>query len=323
MKNKFTISISDVHGVKDYSFNQIMRRFAWFLLLFVILTLSIGGVAIWWLNQQVTQIEQKRLAVEQDFAKTVKQNQQDFIRLQAERRALQNELLDKSKQLSFLNQTLEGLEDLVGEKPTEDLTVVERVKNVQLSTLEKKQMLQMIPNGRPVQKFQGISSTFGWRVHPVTGKKEFHRGLDYRGKVGDKIIATADGVVEYSGFLKKSGYGNLVLIDHGAGFRTLYGHMSKRLVKTGEVIQKGQVIGLIGSTGLSSGPHLHYEVSFVQRKLNPAPFVGWDLKNFDQIKQKIKGVPWDSLAQVVKNRVQQVEKQLSLRGVNSEERLPK
>jgi len=118
--------------------------------------------------------------------------------------------------------------------------------------------------------------------------------------------------------LKKSGYGNLVLIDHGSGFRTLYGHMSKRLVKTGEVVKKGQVIGQIGSTGLSSGPHLHYEVSFVQRKLNPAPFVQWRLDNFDEIQKKIKGIPWGSLAQVIKNRVNQVEKQLLLRGVASE-----
>ncbi len=318
MRNKFTISISDVHGVKDYSFNQIVRRFAWFFLLFIILTMTIGGTTIWWLSKQVSEIEAKRAAEELRYTETVKKNQQDFLRLQAERRAIQNELLDKTKQLTFLNQTLEGLEDLVGVKPQEDMPIVERVKKVQLTTLEKKFMLTEFPSGRPVQKYQGVSSTFGWRVHPVTGKKEFHQGLDYRGKLGDAIIATADGVVEYSGYLKKSGYGNLVLIDHGSGFRTLYGHMSKRLVKTGEVVKKGQVIGQIGSTGLSSGPHLHYEVSFVQRKLNPAPFAQWRLDNFDEIQKKIKGIPWGSLAQVIKNRVNQVEKQLLLRGVASE-----
>jgi murein DD-endopeptidase MepM/ murein hydrolase activator NlpD len=317
LKNKFTISISDVHGVKDYSFNQVMRKFAWIFLLVILLTLIIGGGVIWWLNQQVEQIEQKRAAEEQKFAQTVTENQKTFAQLQAERRKLQQELMEKSKQLSFLNQTLDGLEDLIGVQPNEDAPIVERVKSVQLTTLEKSFILQMTPSGRPVQKFQGVSSSYGWRTHPVTGEKEFHRGIDYRGKKGDPVIATADGVVEYSGYHKKSGYGNMILLTHDNGFKTLYGHMSKRLVQTGETVKKGQIIGQIGSTGLSSGNHLHYEVSFVQRKLNPSPFVNWRLDNFDEIK-KVKGVPWGSLGQVIKERVEKVEKQLLLRGASSE-----
>jgi len=318
MRNKFTVSISDVHGVKDYSFNQIVRRFVWFSLLFLFLTISIGGATIWWLSKQVEEIEAKRAKEELRYVEMVKKNQADFLRLQAERRSIQEELLDKTKQLTFLNQTLESLEDLVGVKRQEDISIVERVKKVQLTTLEKKFMLEEIPSGRPVKNYKGITSPYGWRIHPVTGKKEFHRALDYRGNTKDEIVVTANGVVEYSGFHKKSGYGNLVIVDHGFGFRTLYGHMSKRLVKTGEVLRKGQVIGLIGSTGLSSGPHLHYEVSFVQRKLNPAPFVKWHLENFDSIQKKVKGVPWASLAQMIKNRVMQVEKQLLHQGVRSE-----
>ena len=320
MRNKFTLTISDVHGVKEYSFNQFVRRFAWMFVLFLLLTLSIGGTTIWWLSKEVKQLEAKRAAEELHYAQTVKQNQEEFLRLQAERRAIQNELLDKTKQLSFLNQTLEGLEELVGVQPEEALSIEERVKKVQLTTLEKKFMLSEFPSGRPVKFFKGVTSGYGWRIHPITGKKEFHRGLDYRGKVGDPVISTADGVIEYAGYLKTSGFGNLILIDHGNGFRTLYGHLSKTLVKTGQVVKKGQIIGQIGSTGISSGPHLHYAVSFVQRKLDPTPFVQWRLDNFDEIQTKVKGVPWGSLAQEIKNRVHQVEKQLLLRGVASEEK---
>jgi murein DD-endopeptidase MepM/ murein hydrolase activator NlpD len=154
----------------------------------------------------------------------------------------------------------------------------------------------VIPNGRPVQNFQGVSSSFGWRKHPVSGTREYHKGIDYRGMTGDKIIATADGVVEYAGFHQSSGFGNMILIDHMFGFRTLYGHLKKVLVKNGDVVKKGQVIALMGNTGLSTGPHLHYEISFIQRALNPAPFVEWNLKNYDSIFKQVRQVPWGSLA---------------------------
>lgn len=315
MKDQFTITISDVHGSRNFSFNQLVRKFALFFILFIVLLLAGGATVIWWLNQETVNIEQKRIQAQEKYLSMLDKNKQDYALLESEKQKLQHDLDNRSKQLQFLDQTLQGLEDLIGVKPDEELPVQDRVKIVQLTTLEKKVMLQDIPNGRPVGKFQGVSSSYGWRIHPVTGQREFHRGIDYRGKIGDPVIATANGMVEYAGFHKKSGYGNLIILDHKDGFRTLYGHMSKLLVKTGEYVYKGERIGEIGSTGLSSGPHLHYEVSFVQRKLNPAPFVDWRLNNYDRIFKRVKGVPWGSLSQAVQRRVQEVEKQLSLRDV--------
>lgn len=315
MKDLFSITISDVHGSKDYTFNQLMRKLVLYFIIFILLIVISGAGVIWWLSKETNELEMKRAQAQVESQKMLAQKQAEYIRLDKAKRALQLELDDKSKQAHFLDQTLKGLEDLMGVSPNENQPVVDRVKIVQLTTLEKKLMLETIPNGRPVKIYKGVSSPYGWRHNPVTGKREFHRGLDYRGKIGNPIIATADGVVEYSGFLKRSGYGNLVIIDHANGFRTLFGHMSKRLVKSGEFVHKGQVIGKIGSTGLSSGPHVHYEVNFIQRKLNPASFVNWNLKNYNQIFTKVKEVPWGSLTQNVKKRVQTVEKQLSLRAV--------
>ncbi len=315
MKNHFTITVSDVRGSKSYSFNQLVRKFSLFFVLFLVLLFSAGAVTIWWLSQEAVQIEQKKVEALASYQDVLVKNKASFSLLNNEKEKLQFELDNKSKQIQFLDQTLQGLEKLLGIDSDNSVPVKDRIELVQLTTLEKKIMLENIPNGVPVKDFKGITSKFGWRIHPVTGKRHHHNGLDYRGKPGDDIIATANGIVEYSGYHKKSGFGNMVIIGHAYGFKTIYAHMSKLGVKTGQVVKKGEYLGDIGSTGLSSGPHLHYEVSFLHRNFNPIYFVKWDINNYDKIFKNVKGVPWGSLSQAVQNRVQMVEKQLSLRDV--------
>lgn len=316
MKNHFTITISDVHGSRHFSFKQFVRKFAILVVFFIVLMFAAAALTIWWLNQEIRVIEDKRQQAQTEYQTVLEKSRSAYENLQKEKRAIQSQLDNKSKQVQFLDQTLQGLEDLIGVQPEEDALVNDRVKLAQLTTLEKQLLLEDLPSGRPVKNFKGVSSSFGWRRHPVKGTREYHRGIDYRGDEKDPVIATASGVVEYAGYHKKSGYGNLVILTHDHGFKTLYGHMSRLKVKTGQVIRQGQEIGFIGSTGLSSGPHLHYEVSFVQRKLNPTAFVQWDLKNYNEIFNEVEGVPWGSLSQIIQGRVQRVEKQLSLRDVN-------
>ncbi|MFV1963547.1 MAG: M23 family metallopeptidase, partial [Acidimicrobiia bacterium] len=114
-------------------------------------------------------------------------------------------------------------------------------------------------SGRLLRPVPGvIESGFGPRVHPITGKTRMHTGLDMHGDAGTPILAAEDGKVIFSGI--KGGYGKAIMIDHGGGMVTLYAHQSKLLVKEGQRVVAGDVIGLIGSTGLSTGPHLHFEV---------------------------------------------------------------
>jgi murein DD-endopeptidase MepM/ murein hydrolase activator NlpD len=316
MKNHFTITISDVHGSQHFSFKQFVRKFAILVVFFIVLMFAAAALTIWWLNQEIRVIEDKRQQAQAEYQTVLEKSRSAYQSLQKEKRAIQSQLDNKSKQVQFLDQTLQGLEDLIGVQPEEDALVTDRVKLAQLTTLEKQLLLEDLPSGRPVKNFKGVSSSFGWRRHPIKDTREYHRGIDYRGDEKDPVIATASGVVEYAGYHKKSGYGNLVILSHDHGFKTLYGHMSQLKVKTGQVIRQGQEIGFVGSTGLSSGPHLHYEVSFVQRKLNPTAFVQWDLKNYNEIFNEVEGVPWGSLSQIIQGRVQRVEKQLSLRDVN-------
>lgn len=112
-----------------------------------------------------------------------------------------------------------------------------------------------------------LSSTVGNRRDPITGGPDFHPGLDISADYGSPVYATADGTVQ--GAEAQSGYGNLVVLDHGYGLETRYGHLSRFKVRTGEKVKRGDVLGYVGSTGRSTAPHLHYEVRVNGRLLNP------------------------------------------------------
>jgi murein DD-endopeptidase MepM/ murein hydrolase activator NlpD len=125
-------------------------------------------------------------------------------------------------------------------------------------------------SGRPIEK-GWISSHYGKRTDPFTGKPAFHHGIDFAGKEGSNVIAVASGVVTWIG--SKSGYGEMVEVSHGDGFVTRYSHNKKALVKPGDVVRKGQAIALMGSTGRSTGAHVHYEVYKHGRSVDPSSYV--------------------------------------------------
>ena len=117
-----------------------------------------------------------------------------------------------------------------------------------------------------------FNSPFGPRVDPVFGTAAMHNGVDINGVMGTPIRAAADGTVVIAGPL--GGYGNCTVIDHGSGLGTLYGHQSSIAVTVGQVVKRGDVIGYVGSTGKSTGPHLHWEVRRFGQPIDPVPFIG-------------------------------------------------
>jgi len=130
----------------------------------------------------------------------------------------------------------------------------------------KKDSLDYLPALRPILKGV-ISSGFGNRLHPVFKVYRHHEGLDFSSKIGTPIYATADGVVRFVGEI--GGYGKMVIIDHKYGFETRYGHMNKWVVRKGQRVKRGEKIGEVGNTGISTAPHLHYEVRFKGKPVNP------------------------------------------------------
>ncbi|SFB76681.1 Murein DD-endopeptidase MepM and murein hydrolase activator NlpD, contain LysM domain [Flexibacter flexilis DSM 6793] len=138
----------------------------------------------------------------------------------------------------------------------------------------KQKMLACLPAIQPVRNSDiNMLAGFGGRIDPVYKTPKFHSGMDFGAKTGSKIYATGKGVVSVAGYGKHlAGYGQCVVINHGYGYQTLYGHMSKVKVRVGQRINRGDVIGLVGSTGKSTGPHLHYEVIKGGQKINPVNF---------------------------------------------------
>ena len=157
----------------------------------------------------------------------------------------------------------------------------------ELQKLARKQekRLASIPAVQPIRgrAMNHIVSGFGNRVHPIYKTVKVHTGIDFTASKGTPIYATGDGVIKE--VKRDGGYGLHVIISHGFGYQTLYGHMSATSVKAGERIKRGQMIGKVGSTGLSVAPHLHYEVMKGGVKINPIDFFHNDLKpgEFDQL----------------------------------------
>jgi len=161
----------------------------------------------------------------------------------------ENVMADLDRQLSSREEQLDVLEEVI--------------MNRQLRNESK-------PRGRPISK-GWTSSYYGKRTDPFTGKLAMHKGMDFAGKEGSEIIAVAGGIVTWAG--DRYGYGQLVEINHGNGYTTRYGHNAKLLVEIGDSVEKGQAISQMGSTGRSTGPHVHFEVLKNDRQINPAKYV--------------------------------------------------
>lgn len=134
---------------------------------------------------------------------------------------------------------------------------------------EQQNILASTPAIRPATGW--TTSRFGYRISPFTGRREFHKGFDIANRKGTPIIATANGTVTFTG--KKGSYGNIVVIDHGHGMVTRYGHTDKILVKRGDKVKRGDSIALVGNTGRSTGPHVHYEVHLNGIPVNPEKYI--------------------------------------------------
>ena len=158
-------------------------------------------------------------------------------------------------------------------KAKKDLTDAKKIEDtlkfVENVISKQKVRLASTPSIWPTNGY--LSNSFGRRIHPFTGKRSFHYGQDIATQSGNRIVAPANGVVlvaEYRDF-----YGRMIIIDHNFGYTTRYGHLAAFNVKEGDRVKRGQVIGFVGSSGRSTGPHLHYEVRFMGKAMNPMNFI--------------------------------------------------
>lgn len=237
------------------------------------------------LHQQYKQLE-KRLDENMLIVDRIAERDDNLYRVILHTEPIGNELRNQIR-------TNQQLYDSLMELPDGDLAIEMQRK---MEVLERKLFLQSrsfdeiveltktqadmishFPAIQPVKNkdLRCMASGYGLRIDPIYNVTKFHEGMDFSAPTGTEVFATGDGVVVSARFEK--GYGNLIVIDHGYGYRTKYAHLSKLLVFAGRRVHRGEKIGLVGSTGKSTGPHLHYEVWLNGRVQNPAHYYYMDL----------------------------------------------
>jgi len=296
-KKRFSITVCDLHGIRQYSLHQIIKKIVIYLVLGILLFLAISLAIIYYLSNSVEELENKRELVLKANAALQDKN------INLKKSVKKNELM-----LQDVTDKLADIESIIGMEPPKDLDLMQRFDSAKLNTKEMAFMLQHIPSGYPVPD-RFITSKFGWRIHPTLHKREHHPGVDIRAKMNTKIVATANGIVEYAAYHKGSGYGRLIILDHGFGFKSMFGHLKDIKVKPGQFIKKGDFIGLSGSSGMSNGPHLHYEIRYIQRILDPINFMKWSMSNFHEIFKKEKKVQWQSLTKAINYQSKMLKQQ--------------
>lgn len=199
--------------------------------------------------------KQQTLAVEQTYNQLLMMRQQ----LVNQKSDYQTQSQVQAQLIQRLNNDQQALEaaHLQLQKDSQNLETLIR-QRLQTSSLSLRKLLKLKPGKMLTPSYGEFSSNFGWRTHPIFGVQRFHNGLDFAADYGSPIYASQNGVVLFAGWY--GGYGNTVILDHGNGITSLYAHASQVYVHEGQTVRQGDVVAAIGSTGLSTGPHLHFEV---------------------------------------------------------------
>ncbi|WP_329903916.1 M23 family metallopeptidase [Porphyromonas pogonae] len=234
-------------------------------LLVIGVLLSLSGLLIY---RNTSELYKKKLARAEYIRRQIDVNKarQTFLTIESGidrfNHFLEERGLDKMK--------MENTENMGGPSEFDVTEINEIADHYEKRLSDLKNTVEAVPLGRPADG--AISSRFGYRRNPFSGRgSEKHMGLDFRGSVGDTVKTTADGIVIFAG--RKGGYGNCVVVRHCHGLSTLYGHLSRVKVNVGDSVKTGELVGLLGSSGRSTGPHLHYEIIKGTERINPETYV--------------------------------------------------
>nr|WP_255807469.1 M23 family metallopeptidase [Cohnella mopanensis] len=194
-----------------------------------------------------------------------------YKEMEEHKATLEQDEKDKEVLISKLSKEIEDLEEISEEAERQLTELAKQASALQAKKNRIKNYYKGGKLGMPLKAEYRMSSPFGYRIHPITGKKKLHAGMDMAAPKGTQVYAAETGVVTVAQTV--SGYGNCIIIDHGGGLLTLYGHLSAIQVKTGETVKRGEKIGLVGSTGQSTGNHLHFEVRKNGDPVDPVPYL--------------------------------------------------
>ncbi len=293
MRSDWNITITDYRGARQYCLTGTARQkiritlaSCMAVVAIIITSLISQSLASHDLQLQVAELQQQNLGLERHNG---------F--LLAEQRDLVATLDQRNRRLAGLDSDISHLENLLAVDQDTESPLEMRISTAYDELFEKQLMLRNIPRLSPVP-FNAITSSYGARKHPLKGSTGMHHGVDLRANMRTPVVATADGIVIKAGRYS-NGIGKMVEIQHRYGFSTIYGHLDSAEVAVGDIVHQGDEIAKSGNTGLSTAPHLHYEVHYLGDRIDPQPFLEWQLRQYDNLITRQQDVPWESLEKAI------------------------
>ena len=285
--------VTDSKGSRFINVDMLFKQLAGYLLTFIISAGAFAYISITVAKNEMENIKERNEYLSARFADMKRHNEE-----------LSQAIEEKNEEIALIGDKFENLESEVVEDSIEtrilgeDSTLLSRIDTASITALQKSFIMKFVPNGAPISPLQ-VSAPYGRRYHPITHVYHIHTGIDLVAPMNTAVYATADGVVDWASDKGNGGYGKLVKISHSFGFRTYYAHLNAIKVQRGQFVKKGQLIALSGSSGASTGPHLHYEVRFLGKPIEPINFISWDMQNFNAIFEKERNISWHSLVQTI------------------------
>lgn len=294
MKNRLIITLKDSSGIKSYNVHKMVKKLIIFTILAAVVILGISFWFIGDLNKRIDEKESDIQLKEEEVFKLTKEAK----KLRSQNQFYSMQIQGKVEDLKGLSSKLDDIKERVGFEKGEKKEIITKETLALINDKIKMHMLKTIPNGLPLDSSK-VTSKYGYRYHPILKKRKFHRGIDFKAKRKTPIYSTADGVVSFVQSRNIGSFGRVIKIQHNYGFETVYAHLNKTNVKVGDVVKKNQLIGLSGNSGRSTAPHLHYEVKYGSKILDPKNFIKWQFEDYYGILDKEKRVQWESLVKLI------------------------
>lgn len=312
MENSVWLTVTTKRGSAQFHLCE-MRRTLLLLAALMLCFVMVSGYLLWHKSQsELFELASAHKALNDRYALAVESKQDIALELEELNSAYIDQLhrpsielvqlidsLDSIRKLSSDNDAAEGVvsieaqyQKLAVQMGLSPEAVAQRDNGLIAAAYERLNLLYGIPNGMPMKEYK-MSDGFGERIHPLRKSKAKHKGVDLKAPKGTPVYAPANGVVSRAS--TNGTFGKLLILEHGYGFKTKYAHLSEFAVKSGTPVQKGTLIGYVGSTGASLGNHLHYEVHYLNSAVDPKHFMDWGLHNYESLFAQVKDVPWESL----------------------------
>lgn len=289
MQNKLVITIADEKGARQFQVHKHIKKIiVWALILFFCF---IGGII---LLMKFLMHTMDVIALEQNIAIS------EYRYIYQQNEILKHKIQQKNNELNMIHQKIGDLESIIGTQKNNQ-KIYDKVKEIDLEQLayqHKEMMLNLIPSGAPILQ-QAKRQNALPKEYP--NRKKEALGVNFDVPKRTPVYATSDGVVDTLRLNYKKGYGNFIKINHSFGFSSLYAHLDEILLKKGDFVKKGDLIGYSGSSGGVKSPVLYYEVLFLNKILNTEIYVQWNMENFNSLLLNNNTIDWESLVWTIQD----------------------